>query len=347
MFIIIGYFGIKIIYGFFFNFYPSKYYYRNIDVTSNDTESNISSNITLNAYIPGMWNNEIGDFITLIVICSIVYIFSNVSNKSFIDIYGNLSFSFISGYILGLGYPPILVNYISLFKNKKYTEFFKYVYLILSTSLVIFVIIMNYASAENNNISYKMNYLIYLLLIVLVFFGLIFSKKNINSYSTATYFNNDGQKCSFTKKGILQTSGDKVKITFPFLVFIILLLFCYEPKEPSMKNLYSFVYGLLLGILVSSISYFGMEYFLEKIPMKECDNFSECSYKKIEINNNNIELGEEESINTLKNYNSIIEGVKLVNPNSFFSNKYNIIKFVILIIIVLITIYLIYFFIKK
>ena len=28
--IIVGYFGVKIIYGIFFNFYPEKYYYRNI-----------------------------------------------------------------------------------------------------------------------------------------------------------------------------------------------------------------------------------------------------------------------------------------------------------------------------
>jgi branched-subunit amino acid transport protein AzlD len=175
-------------------------------------------------------------------------------------------------------------------KNKKYTEFLKYVYLILSTSLIIFIIIMNYSSAENNNVSSKMNYIIYLLVIVLIFFGLIFSKKNIDSYSTATYSYNDGNKCTFKKKGILQTSGDKVKITFPFLVFIILLLFCYEPKELSTKNLYSFVYGILLGILVSSISYFGIEYFLQKIPLKECNDLSECSFKKIEIDNKYLEM---------------------------------------------------------
>ena len=345
--IIIGYFGIKIIYGLFFNFYPSKYYFRNIDVTSNEDGTKVTDSITLNAYIPGMWNNEICDFITLIVLCYIVFIFSNVSSKSFIDLNGNLSFSFIFGYILGLGYPPILVNYLNLFKNKKYTEFLKYVYLILSTSLVIFIIIMNYSSAENNNVSSKMSYLIYLLVIVLIFFGLIFSKKNIDSYSTATYSYNDGNKCAFKKKGIMQTSGDQVKITFPFLVFIILLLFCYEPKELSTKNLYSFVYGILLGILVSSISYFGIEYFLQKLPVKECSDLSECSFKKIEIDNKYLETNEEEYINTLQDGIPTISGLKLVNGNSFFSNKYNIIKFIILIIILLIAVYLIYYFIKK
>ena len=33
--IILGYFGVKIIYGIFFKFYPQKYYYRNIEINSN------------------------------------------------------------------------------------------------------------------------------------------------------------------------------------------------------------------------------------------------------------------------------------------------------------------------
>ena len=34
--IIVGYFGIKIIYSSFFNFYPDKYYFNNIDITTNE-----------------------------------------------------------------------------------------------------------------------------------------------------------------------------------------------------------------------------------------------------------------------------------------------------------------------
>ena len=345
--IIIGYFGIKIIYGFFFNFYPSKYYYRNIDVTTNENNGQkVTENITLNAYIPGMWNNEMTDFVTLIVLCYIIFIFTSVTSKSFIDVNGNLSISFIFGYIIGLGYPAILVNYMSLFKDEKYTSFLQYVYLILSSALVIFIIIINYTSATQDGVSHKMNYLLYLLVIVLVFFGLIFSKKNIETYSTATYFNNDGQKCGFTRKGVLQTSGDKVKITFPFIVFIILLLFSYEPSELSTKNLYTFVYGILLGILVSSISYFGIEYFLQKVPLKECNDLTECSFKKIPTKD--IDIGDktkEEEINTLNNVPNI-QGMELVNKPMFFSKSSNI-KLIILIIIVLIAVYLIYFFFKK
>lgn len=96
------------------------------------------------------------------------------------------------------------------------------------------------------------------------FFGLILGRKVPSNYNVSSYFYNDGQSCSFIKNSVLQTSGDMIKITIPFMVFIILLLFSYEPSQLGNKNLYIFVYGLLLGILVSSISYFGIEYFLQK-----------------------------------------------------------------------------------
>jgi hypothetical protein len=66
--LILGYFGIKIVYALFFKYYPNKYYYRNIQITSNDEDNSNVENITLNAYVPGIWNNEMTDFITMLVL---------------------------------------------------------------------------------------------------------------------------------------------------------------------------------------------------------------------------------------------------------------------------------------
>ena len=84
--LILGYFGIKIVYGAFFNFYPDKYYNRNIQITSNDENNSTAENITLNAYIPGIWNNEMSDFITMLVIGIVIYIFTNVSGKKILNL---------------------------------------------------------------------------------------------------------------------------------------------------------------------------------------------------------------------------------------------------------------------
>lgn len=343
--IIIGYFGIKIVYGFFFNFHPNKYYYRNIEISSNSKEESneTNKNITLNAYVPGMWNNELSDFITAIVLSFIIYVYTNVSSKSFIDVNGNLSLSFIFGYIIGLGYPVLSVNYLKFFKARENgstttdTSLVKYYGLTVLLGFIMFVFIMNYNSIDGVNRIHKNNYMIYGVIIILLFFGLIVSKKNINTYSSVTYFHNNGENCTFKKNGILQSSGDTLKITAPFVAFIILTLFSYEPSEISMKNLYVFVYSMLLGIFVSSMSYYGLEYFLQKEPLKECNDISECILKKmpLPLKNNNIPEEDDSVANTgtYKQLNNI--------------TKISWVKSAIIIFIILISAYLISFHLKK
>jgi hypothetical protein len=346
--IIIGYFGIKVIYGYFFNFYPQKYYYRNISITTNENVDSVNTeNITLNAYTPGVWNNEITDFITLIVLCSVIFVYTHVSTKSFIDINGNLSLSFLFGYIIGLGYPAIYNNYIQLYtKEVSTSSMIQYIYFILLLAFIIFVIVLNYNESNKLSNVHKISYLVYVCAIVLLFFGLILAKKNVKSYNSVTYFYNNGEQCTFAKNGVFQSSGDKINITLPFVVFIILLFFSYEPEELSMKNLYTFLYGLLLGILVSSISYYGIEYFLLKQPEKECKDVNECILKEMpeplketqtEINNKNV-----------INPNNIDPNIK---SNLLFNNKgkvkISLLKIISIIIIIIISIFLIYFYIKK
>ena len=188
--IIMGYFGIKIVYGTFFNFYPQKYYYRNINISTNESSVNSTNteNITLNAYMPGVWNNEMTDFITLIVLCGIVFIYTNISTKSFIDINGNLSLSFLFGYIIGLGYPAIYSNYIKLYNNNVNTSImFKYIYLVILVIFIIFIIILNYNQSNKISSYHKINYLVYACSIILLFFGLLLTKKNIKSYNILYY----------------------------------------------------------------------------------------------------------------------------------------------------------------
>jgi hypothetical protein len=348
--IIIGYFGIKIIYGYFFNFYPEKYYYRNINVTTNEKiEGRNTGDITLNAYVPGIWNNEITDFITLIVLSAVIFIYTHVSTKSFVDINGNLSLSFLFGYIIGLGYPPIYTNYIQFYQNASNSSvMIKYIYLVVLLAFIMFVIILNYNEANKLSSVHKINYLVYACAIVLLFFGLIIAKKNIKSYNSATYFYNNGEQCTFAKNGVFQSSGDILNITLPFLVFIILLFFSYEPQELSMKGLYTFIYGLLLGILVSSISYYGIEYFLMKQPEKECKDLNECILKEMppplketqqEINNKNIIKP--------NNINANIKGSLNINIKNKGKVTISLLKVISIIIIIIICIFLIFFYFKK
>ena len=363
--IILGYFGVKIVYAFFFGFYPDKYYNRDIQINSNQSDPNNIKDIVVNAYVPGLWNNEITDFITTIVLSYIIYIFTSLSTKNFVNSNGNLELSFLLGYIIGLGYPPFYTFYLNRIKvdNDSSSNIFINIYISIIIIFIIFSIIINYTGSSEN--SSNNGYLIYLMIFFLLIFGLLLSRKITNNYSSVTYFYNNGENCTFSKKGIIQSSGDKLNITTPFLSFVILLLFCYQPKKESLKNLYIFVYALLLGILISGISYFGIEYFLIKHPQKECSNIKDCIIRDLNYASKNIIFNKnigEDSLNELKelkdltNSNNISlseesedinnEIISELNKYNKSNKKFSIFKLVILILIILIFIYLAYIYFK-
>jgi len=294
-----------------------------------------------------LWNNEMTDFITLIVIVFIIYIFTNVSGKSIVNQYGIFNISFIVGYIIGLGYPAIYVNYKS-FSDKTNTllKYFSFIFLI---GLIVNIIYLNYISAGQLSTKHSINYIIYITVFILLFAGILGTRKLTKNYSTVSYYNNDGDKCTFTRNGIIQSSNDKINITLPFLAFLIILLFSYEPTEISIKNYYIFFYGLLLGIIVSGISYFGIEYILNKVPEKECNSINECLIKEIPSNSTLSEniLNDNEDLVTdeINNQNMIING-NLMKPPSFIS-KISPLNLILIIFIIILSIYLSYYYMNN
>jgi len=349
--IIIGYFGIKIIYGLFFGFYPKKYYYRDIEINTNDIEEEstgkITKNIVLNAYVPGLWNNEMTDFITVLVISFIIFVMTNSSSKSYISKEGTIHPAFIIGYIIGLGYPVFIQNFGDYFgRTFQSSCIIQYMYLAVLIAIIFMIVLINYYS-NNGTVASKINYIVYIVVLALLIFGLIFSKKNKESYNSVTYSNTNGSICSSKQNGIIQSSAEIVNITAPFVSFIILLLFTYEPSEISMKYLYIFIYAVLLGIFVSSISYYGMEFLLVKEPQKECNSIAECSLKKMPApmdskltNTNKNEVSDQSREYHSKN-NSIVD----VDFSNF--NYIVIIKFTMLALIIIGVLYLIFFYYIK
>lgn len=359
--IIIGYFGIKIVYPLFFNFYPDKYYHRNIQINTNDLPT--AHNITLNAYVPGLWNSEITDFITLLVLSYVIYIFTNFSSKSCVDSNGNLSLVFLCGYIIGLGYPAIKTSYFDFLQKKhdnsnldkrdnynNYIIIFSYFIYIL---LVIGIIILNFISSNGTN-SGRMSYILYVVILALFVYGLISTRKKTNTFTKVSYFYNNGETCGYEKTNnnknvkntIVKSSEDQINITLPFIVFITLLLFSNEPFIIGIREAYIFIYALLLGALVSYISYYGIEYFLVKKPMRECDSLKECISKETTRTFNIHDIVEEEDINIYKILDHNIDPNLKNNIGSAISKYYHKISFIkltLLIVLIFIIIYLIYY----
>ena len=281
--VIFGYFGVKIVYGLFFKFYPEKFYYRNIDINTNEVQSESSEdntkNVTLNAYMPGVWNTEITDFVVTIILSLIVYIYTNLGVRSMIEDNGNINTGLLLGYILGLGFPPFLKTIQPLIKPDPNNNMGRWVLNCLSYGLFIVIIavivIVNYVAADDmkNIISYTT----FIATIILLLFGLFLARKTQQTVGPVTYYYSEGESCKSKSQKYVMSSGDLVKISPVFCSFILLLLFSYDPADAGWKYIYIMMFGIFLGVFVSGLSYYGIEYFMLKQPIKQCNSLSECS----------------------------------------------------------------------
>jgi hypothetical protein len=318
-FIIIGYFGVKIIYSTFFQYYPDKFYHKSIEISKDENKSVIST------YIPNYWNNEFVDFITLLTLSFVVYLFSNFGSKNMITMDGTISPSFFVGYIIGLGYPIYKKYTTSNSENNNNTITGGLLFII-----AIIAIISNYSTNEDHSV----NVSIYFVTIFILLYGLYLTRKKSESKLSTKVYNSKNDKCASSTTGIILTSGEKLNINIPFIAFIILLLFKYDPHNSGFRYAVYFLFGLLLGIFVSAISYFGIEYFLEKTPEKVCDDINECEMKDIKYQDKSFyEITKEyidkllgttlskESKDILTNAKKILENDQINNENKKMKNE--------------------------
>ena len=327
--IILGYFGVKIVYGLFFKFYPLKYYYRNVDINVSGPETqnnqNNSEQVLLNAYMPGIWNTEITDFSVTVILAFIVYIYTNLGVRAMIDEEGNLSSALLLGYILGLGYPPYAAILGPILKPSPNNNMGNMVLNCLSIGIfvliIVLVILSNYFNA--GNMSNVMSYSTFCAAIVLLLFGLFIARKQQETVGPVTYYFSNAENCKSKSQKYVMSSGDLIKISPAFACFVLLLFFSYDPSDAGWKYVYIMFFGIILGVFVSAISYYGIEYFLIKQPIKQCNSASECSTIL------DPESYDEEMSNELEQVNTNKKGV-------------NIIKVIMIIALIAIVSFLIY-----
>ncbi len=325
-FIIIGYFGIKIVYSTFLQYYPDKFYHKSIEISKDETNKDKS---VISTYIPNYWNNEFVDFITLLTLSFVIYIFTNFHSKNIITSNGTISPTFFIGYIIGLGYP-IYKKYTTNNQEDDTTNTSNTIIGGLLFLIAVIAIISNYSTNEDHSV----NVSIYFVTIFILLYGLYLTRKKSTSKLTTKVFNSKNDKCASSTSGIILTSGEKLNLNIPFISFIILLLFKYDPYNSSFKYAIYLLFGILLGIFVSSISYFGIEYFLEKTPEKICNDVNECEIKDMDYQDKSFyEITKEyidklfgttlskESKDILKKAKSILESEYLNNENKKMKNE--------------------------
>ena len=98
-----------------------------------------------------------------------------------------------------------------------------------------------------------------------------------------------------------------------------------------------------MGIIVSGISYFGMEYFLKKIPQVQCNSVQECIMKKMPIPVETVE--DEDNPPLLIDTNLNINNNNF--PNLFKNSKISGLKIFLFFVIILLIVYLVYCYITS
>jgi hypothetical protein len=328
---ILGYFGIKIVYAGFFGFYPDKYYYRGVEIQTSDSSSDLTTtkNVMMNSFIPGLWNNEITDFVTYIVFISIIYVFSQIQSRKMFSAGGFVDLPLAIGFIIGLTYPILFhgVKFNCQFQLRDQCG--QYNLHIFTISFFI-LLLLGFVHIKYTS-QHKSSYLIYSLGIVLIIIGLYFTRKLSQTLSSVKYFKTNNGTCTSKQEGYVWTSGDQIVITPAFASWVLLLFFAIEPTNDMTRKLIYFLFGLLLGVFTSSMSYYGIDYFLIKLPEKSCSSPGECRLLEIESDRTDSTITSEEEELGISSGTS----TKIAIPNVLLKNTRVFLIFSIIVVLVL------------
>ena len=325
--IVLGYIGVKIVLGLLFKMYPEKYYTKNIIIQTNEPvnpfiikhnnrdyiqKQNLymvgpkTKKVVEKGLMPNMLNMEIMDFITTLVFTFVIFVFGYQGISTMIkgEKYTFDNFVVI-GYIIGLSFPVFQKNLRDSLKNETPEPSYNNNYLILVISYFILIIGFTLFNSKIDVVD-KVNYVCYVMIIALIYYGIVKTKKTVVKYDTTTEVYNTESQCSNDIKGRLKSSFDSINITIPMTAWILLLLFIYSPSNSLVQMIYFFLFGLLLGIFVSGVSFNGLEYVLTKIPEQICQG-KDCLENKIDFQENmEIKIEENKPSETRKMFKSYL-----------------------------------------
>ena len=280
--VIFGYFGIKIFLAWF-KIYPKKYYQKKILInTCNDGKN--TKNIVMNGYVPGLWNSEITDFVITIVLASITFVFTDMTRRGALGEYGSVNWFFLLGYMIGLN-APVFKEIIIPFLKDEYDDSYKILSYILVGVVVLVILTMIFLSARGAReleavLRHKGlgMYIVYLIGIITIVVGLVIFRKKGYSNQKVVYDININNKCDKQKTETIKMSSDQIYFSMTMLAWLLSLIFVYDPPGIIAKYSLYLVNGIVLGVFVSGMSYYGIEYLLRKVPASQGTEKEKCTF---------------------------------------------------------------------
>jgi hypothetical protein len=317
--LIIGYFGVKIIYGFF------------------------------NKYTQKPMRDELSDFSIMIVMGLILYLLTNIETRNLLGHLNNINWFFFIGYIIGLNFPFFYEEFFSnedILRNKPLQYIFYGVFLFI---LLIMIYLSIRTSTDNGNPLY---YMLYLIVIGIIIMGIIITRKKPKIFSStklnengqnainelSQYFDSDNlnnlisqkgfkeaSKKSFKtgniifvidyskhyldfssipktdldhignllaslykpilEKGYISLHGTYISFGLASIGWLLSLLFMYDAEEMILNRFISLFNGFTIGLFVSGVSFYGFEYILSDQKEKKCFDENKCNKNDLIFNN--------------------------------------------------------------
>jgi hypothetical protein len=255
---------------------------------------------------------EISHFIQLIVFMGILFFMTNIPG-----IYSNGSINtlFWIGTFIGLQFPFIseyLLPYSNLAQNETLMIFMRFAFVIIVSTVILGLIYLNFNESTNNS-SYF--YVIFALFFIII--SIIATRSPVKYFKSQCAFSTygccpdgiklksfandtcdevtnpcatsqyqccpDGKTTKADAAGTncpniyYQTEGQNIKLNVTFILWLLLFLFSFSYSN----KIITFIHGLLLGAFISSISFYGMGFLLEKSEYKACNSISECQAENI------------------------------------------------------------------
>ena len=265
--IIFGYFLIKLIFATF-GVYPNKYYHQTITLNTNSGESDEQ---IVNAYMPGVWNSELTDFLIMVIMCIILFFvkFNNIfplTNNGSV-----MNYALWVPFIIGMIIPAIKASAFST--STIYDNIISIIVVFIGFVMIIYYFFTSSGSS-------KVKYLIYTGLIILIAVMLYILRNKSSIFTNVLYNIRDKNTSNCTRYDmeniVVKSSGEEFRVNTAFIVWLVLLLMSFNGGMIA-----NIVNGLLLGIFVSSVSFEGMEYPIIKTASDFCKTVEECQAKNI------------------------------------------------------------------
>jgi hypothetical protein len=272
-----------------FGLYPKKYYNQTMTINSN---SDNNQDQIVNAYVPGIWNNEMTDIITFIVL--IIVIFLLKSKNNLVVYSNNVNYYLIISIVIACIYPPLKQNFSD---DPSSMNLFEKIFIPLLLAVGFW---FNFTTSPN-----KTYYIIYLGLIIMIFTGLYLSKNNSEVYQDVLYnvsSTDNKSNCTNydTQEITVKSSGTVFKLTTVFVLFLSIIALPYNNNIIT-----NVVNGVLIGLFTGMMSFYGFQYPFYRTPSDFCKNKTECQTKNIPTDNSSSDdSGVESEMENKVNWNS-------------------------------------------